>query len=122
MASEDFLIRLSVVFKKFGLITNEFLSVICQFLNVCIINLSLEFYISHFGNKTINGFCNKKTAPKNLAFKNRLAMLVTSALKSIKQENVTPEQIAHIEQLLKKKIKTPFWQTWLLCLYGLEKS
>ena len=34
MASEDFLIRLSVVFKKFGLVFNEFLSVICQFLNV----------------------------------------------------------------------------------------
>ena len=34
MASEDFLISLSVVFKKFGLIANEFLSVICQFLNV----------------------------------------------------------------------------------------
>ena len=34
MASEDFLIRLSVVFKKFGLIANEFLSAICQFLNV----------------------------------------------------------------------------------------
>ena len=34
MASEDFLIRLSVVFKKFELIANEFLSVICQFLNV----------------------------------------------------------------------------------------
>ena len=28
MASEDFLILLSVVFKKFGLIVNEFLSVI----------------------------------------------------------------------------------------------
>lgn len=56
MASEDFLIRLSVVFKKFGLILNEFLSVICQFLYVGIINLSLEFYISHFGNKAINGF------------------------------------------------------------------
>ena len=51
MASKDFLIRLSMVFKKFGLIANEFLSVICQFLNVAIINLSLEFYISH-----INGF------------------------------------------------------------------
>ncbi len=34
MASEDFLIRLSVVVKKFELIANEFLSVICQFLNV----------------------------------------------------------------------------------------
>lgn len=49
------------------------------------------------------GIIFKKTAPKNLAFKNRLAMLVTSALKSIKRENVTPEQIAHIEQLLKKE-------------------
>ena len=58
MASEDFLIRLSMVFKKFRLIANEFLSVICQFLNVGIINLSLEFYISHFCNKAINGFCN----------------------------------------------------------------
>ena len=43
MASEDFFVFLSVVFKKFGLIANEFLSVICQFLNVGIINLSLEF-------------------------------------------------------------------------------
>lgn len=36
MASEDFLILLSVVFKKFGLIANEFLSVICLlvFINI----------------------------------------------------------------------------------------
>lgn len=58
MTSEDFLIRLSVVFKKFRLVFNEFLSVICQFLNVGIINFSLELYISHFCNKAINGFCN----------------------------------------------------------------
>ena len=58
MASEDFLIRLSVVFTKFGLVSNEFFSAICQFLNVGIINLSLESYISHFNNKAINGFCN----------------------------------------------------------------
>ena len=51
------------------------------------------------------GIVFKKTTPKNLAFKNRLAMLVTSALKSIKQENVTPEQIEHIEQLLRKEDK-----------------
>lgn len=51
------------------------------------------------------GIIFKKTTPKNLAFKNRLAMLVTSALKSIKQENVTPEQIEHIEQLLRKEDK-----------------
>ena len=54
MASEDFFVFLSVVFKKFGLVFNEFLPVICQFLYVDIINLSLEFYISHFGNKAIN--------------------------------------------------------------------
>ena len=50
MTSEDFIILLSVVFKKFRLIANEFLSVICQFLYVGIINFSLEFYIAHFGN------------------------------------------------------------------------
>ena len=32
-------------------------------------------------------------------------MLVTSALKSIKQENVTSEQIERIEQLLRKEDK-----------------
>ena len=58
MASEDVFIRLSVVFKKSGLVANEFLSGICQFLNVGIINPSLDFYISHFGNKVINGFRN----------------------------------------------------------------
>jgi len=46
MVSEEFLIRLSAVFKKFGLVANEFLSDICQFLNVGIINFSLEFYLS----------------------------------------------------------------------------
>ena len=59
MASEDFFVFLSLVFKKFGVVANAFLSVICQFLNVGIINLSLEFYISHFGNKAINGFSNR---------------------------------------------------------------
>ena len=53
MSSEDFLILLSVVFKKFGLIGNEFLSVICQFLYVGIINFSLEFYISHLDRKSV---------------------------------------------------------------------
>ena len=51
------------------------------------------------------GIIFKKTAPKNLSFKNRLAMLITSALKSIGRDNVTPEQIAHIEQLLRKENK-----------------
>ena len=51
------------------------------------------------------GIIFKKTAPKNLSFKNRLAMLVTSALKSLGRENVTAEQIAHIGQLLRKEDK-----------------
>lgn len=51
------------------------------------------------------GITFKKTAPKNLAFRNRLAMLVTSALKSIKKENVTEEQIKHIETLLQQEDK-----------------
>lgn len=53
------------------------------------------------------GIIFKKTAPKNLSFKNRLAMLITSALKSIGRDNVTTEQIAHIEQLLRKENKEP---------------
>lgn len=51
------------------------------------------------------GITFRKTAPKNLAFNNRLAMLVTSALKSIKKENVTDEQIKHISILLKNEDK-----------------
>lgn len=51
------------------------------------------------------GIVFKRTAPKNLSFKNRLAMLVTSALKSVRQENATPEQIEHIRQLLRKEDK-----------------
>lgn len=51
------------------------------------------------------GITFRKTAPKNLAFNNRLAMLVTFALKSIKKENVTDEQIKHISMLLKNEDK-----------------
>ncbi len=51
------------------------------------------------------GILFKKTAPKNLSFKNRLAMLVTSALKSVGCGKVTEEQISHTEQLLKKEDK-----------------
>lgn len=48
----------------------------------------------------------KNTAPRNLAFKNKLAMLINSALKTIKRENVTTWQINHIEKLLKNEEKT----------------
>lgn len=46
-----------------------------------------------------------KTSPKNLAFKNRLAMLLTFALKEIGEENVTAEQKQHIAGLLKNEDK-----------------
>ena len=46
-----------------------------------------------------------KTAPKNLAFKNRLAMLLTFALKEIGESNVTKEQEQHIAKLLKNEAK-----------------
>lgn len=45
----------------------------------------------------------KRVAPKKFVFKNRLAMLVNSALKSIKKENVTEKQIAQIERVLQKE-------------------
>ena len=47
-----------------------------------------------------------KTAPKNLAFKNRLAMLLTFALKEIGEGNVTEEQKQHIASLLKNEDKS----------------
>ena len=50
MSSEDFFVLLSVVFKKFGLVFNEFLPVVDCLFHVGIINFSLEFYIAHFGN------------------------------------------------------------------------
>ena len=46
-----------------------------------------------------------KTAPKNLAFKNRLAMLLTFALKEIGEGNVTEEHKQHIATLLKNEDK-----------------
>lgn len=51
------------------------------------------------------GITFKKTSPRNLAFRNRLAMLITSALKSIKQQNVTPQHIQHIRHLLQNEDK-----------------
>lgn len=46
-----------------------------------------------------------KTAPKNLAFRNKLAMLLTFALKEIGEGNVTKEQEQHIAKLLKNEEK-----------------
>ena len=47
-----------------------------------------------------------KTAPKNLAFKNRLAMLLTFALKEIGENNFTGEQKQYIANLLKNEDKS----------------
>lgn len=44
-----------------------------------------------------------KTAPRNLAFTNRLAMMLTFALKEIGEGNVTAEQKRHILGLLKNE-------------------
>lgn len=51
------------------------------------------------------GITFKRVAPKNLSFKNHLAMLVTSALKSIKRENVTEEQVRHLGDILRREGK-----------------
>lgn len=47
-----------------------------------------------------------KTAPKNLAFKNRMAMLLTFALKEIGEGNVTEEQKQHIAGILRNEDKS----------------
>ena len=47
----------------------------------------------------------KHTAPKNLAFKNEIVMLITLALKEIGQEKVTQKQILRIKEILHKESK-----------------
>ncbi|MBP1616581.1 MAG: hypothetical protein H6Q14_408 [Bacteroidetes bacterium] len=46
-----------------------------------------------------------RTAPKNLAYKNRLVMLIVIALKQITEKKVTDEHIDHIKQLLQNESK-----------------
>ena len=45
------------------------------------------------------------TSPKNLAFTNKLAMLVTFALKELGQDKITEPQIAQLKQILEKESK-----------------
>lgn len=45
------------------------------------------------------------TSPKNLAFTNKLAMLVTFALKELGQDRITDQQIAQLKQILQKESK-----------------
>jgi hypothetical protein len=48
------------------------------------------------------GILFKHTAPKNLAFQNELAMLITFALKEITQERVTQEHLDTLKLLLQQ--------------------
>jgi hypothetical protein len=48
------------------------------------------------------GILFKHTAPKNLAFQNKLAMLITFALKEITQEKITQEHLDKIKSLLQQ--------------------
>ena len=63
-----------------------------------------------------------KTAPKNLAFNNRLAMLLTFALKELGENNVSEEQKSHIANLLKNEDKAaiekdyPLMPNWIQTL------
>lgn len=56
------------------------------------------------------GIVFKHVAPKNLAFKNPLAMLVNAALKELGQENVTEEQKDRVKELLSNENKNSVFQ------------
>lgn len=51
------------------------------------------------------GILFKHTAPKNLAFKSKTAMYITSALKELGQSGVTQEHKAKIKEILQEKEK-----------------
>jgi hypothetical protein len=51
------------------------------------------------------GILFKHTAPKNLAFKSDLAMLITFAFKELTQERVTQEHLDRLKQLLQQAPK-----------------
>jgi hypothetical protein len=56
------------------------------------------------------GILFKHTAPKNLAFKNDLAMLITFALKEITQEKLTDEHLDRLKYVLKQTPKEQIMQ------------
>jgi hypothetical protein len=67
-------------------------------------------YLTNGSPRSINigngrGIRFKLTVPKNLAFQNELAMLITFALKELKKENVTPEHLEKIKGLLRNEPK-----------------
>ncbi len=67
-------------------------------------------YLTDGSNRHIDisngrGITFKKTAPKNLAFQSRLAMLITLALKSLKKDNIEDWQLGRIKELLSNEPK-----------------
>ena len=56
------------------------------------------------------GILFKHTAPKNLAFKSDLAMLITFALKEIKKDRVTSEHLDRLKYILKEVPKEEILQ------------
>ena len=56
----------------------------------------------------------KYTAPKNLAFKSQLSMLLTFAFRTIGKENITQEILAHTKELLAKDDKSVIEQDYKL--------
>ena len=56
----------------------------------------------------------KYTAPKNLAFKSHLAMLLTFAFKTIGKENITQEILTHTKELLARDEKSIIEQDYNL--------
>lgn len=55
-----------------------------------------------------------KTAPKNLVFKNKFAMLLTFSLKEIGESNVTTEQKMHIANLLRNENESSIENDYVL--------
>lgn len=47
----------------------------------------------------------KNTSPSNLAFTNKLAMLVTFALKELGKDNITEEQLSILRNIMRKEAK-----------------
>ena len=60
----------------------------------------------------------KYTTPRNLAFTNPLAMLVTFALKELGRDNVTDDIAKQIKNVLQKEQKENIWADEALCRHG----
>ena len=76
-------------------------------------------YLTDGSERKLN-LCNgtsiqfKYTAPRSLAFKSQLAMLLTFAFKTLGKENITPDILAHTKELLNKDDKNVIEQDYKL--------